>query len=284
MRVCCIHTHTAFCDGAGTVEDFCKAAFEKGLACLGFSAHAPVFRKTGFRTDWHLSEDRIEAYLDAVRAAKKRWEGRLPVYLGLEIDFIEGLMGPADSDYLALGLDYIIGSVHYLLPPRGAPFAVDGPADEFAKGFKEGYNNDRAALTAAYWGALGAMIRAGGFDVLGHADLVKKNLPLPPGEEAAPMRLCEAALDSGGGGFVAEINTGGMNRGKTAEPYPSAFLLPVFLERGIPMMLSADAHRPEDLDGYYSVARQALLGAGYKEAVVFEGRRDGRASWSPEAL
>ena len=99
MHFACIHTHTIFDDGADDIESCCRVAYEKGLVSLGFSAHAPVTKKTGFRTDWHLSDERLEEYIDCVRAAKKRWEGKLPVYLGFEVDFIDGLMGPADRDY-----------------------------------------------------------------------------------------------------------------------------------------------------------------------------------------
>ena len=43
---------------------------------------------------------------------KNDYRDRLGIYTGLEIDFISGKMGPADSKYEALGLDYKIGSVH----------------------------------------------------------------------------------------------------------------------------------------------------------------------------
>ena len=128
MRLACIHTHTTFCDGLDDIETFCRIAFQKGLSSLGFSAHAPISAKTGFRTDWHLPDDRLDEYLDSVREAKKRWEGKLPVYLGMEVDYIEGLIGP--KDYQGINLDYIIASVHYILPPKGEPFTVDGPTEE----------------------------------------------------------------------------------------------------------------------------------------------------------
>ena len=185
----CLHTHTFFCDGRDDVETYCRRAWEKGLASLGFSAHGPLTKKTGIVTDWNLPDDRLEAYLDAVRKARRRWQGRLPVYLGLEVDYIDGLMGPADKDYRRMGLDYLIGSVHFVVPPHSAPFAVDGSRQDLEQGLWEGFGGDGEALTRAYWDSVAAMIRAGGFEILGHVDLIKKNNPVslgPPFFDPAP--------------------------------------------------------------------------------------------------
>jgi histidinol-phosphatase (PHP family) len=288
MTLSCLHTHTLFCDGQGDVESFCRAANAKGFRSLGFSAHAPILKKTGIPTGWNLREEKLEPYLDAVRAAKSRWEGKLELYLGLEVDFIPGLMGPADRDYRDLGLDYVIGSVHFLTPPRGAPFTVDGPPEELERGIREGYGGDARAAVNAYWDSAEAMLRAGGLDLMGHPDLIKKNNPQNRFfSEAEPFylrRISAAAALAGQTGVTVEINTGGMNRGKTSGPYPSLPLLKLFRQNQVPMVINADAHRPEDLDGHYAKAGEALLAAGYRESVFFEGRKDGRPQWRPEAL
>jgi histidinol-phosphatase (PHP family) len=288
MKYSCIHTHTHFCDGKGDVESFCVKAWEKGFDSLGFSSHAPVFRKTGITTDWNVKEERLEAYLDEVRAAKRRWEGRLSVYLGLEVDFIPGLMGPADRDYRDMGLDYIIGSVHFVVPPRGAPFTVDGPPEELETGIREGWGGDARGVVNAYWDSVEAMLRAGGLDVLGHPDLIKKNNPqnrwFSEEDEFYRRRTAAAAALSAQTGVTAEINTGGMNRKRISVPYPSPAFLKLFRENRVPMVINADAHRCEDLDGHYGEAREALLAAGYTETVLFGGRKDGLARWESEKL
>jgi histidinol-phosphatase (PHP family) len=287
----CIHTHTTFCDGADDVETYCITAYKKGMKSLGFSAHAPVKAKTGFITDWHLPDEQIQEYLETVRAAKKRWEGKLPVYLGLEIDFIDKLMGPRDSDYQNMGLDFIIASVHYVIPAKGAPFTVDDSAETVNRGIKEGFGGDPMGMVEAYWNSQDAMIRAGGFDVLGHPDIVKKNNPEPGGnrlfsEEDDYYRKRAAAMAAlmAKSGFVAEINTGGINRGKIKDCYPSLDILKLFREGDVPMVVNADAHRAEDLDGNYDIARESLLSAGYRETVLFEGRQNGRPVWKREKI
>jgi histidinol-phosphatase (PHP family) len=287
MRFSSLHTHTVFCDGRDDVETMCRAAWEKGLVSIGFSGHAPIAKKTGMTTDWHIREDRLEAYLDEVRSARRRWESRLPVYLGLEVDFIDGLIGPAD--YRGLGLDYIIGSVHYVVPPKGRPFTVDGRPEELEKGIREGFGGDGEALMECYWDTVVNMISAGGFDILGHVDLVKKNngdgLWFSPEGEAWRRKAAETAgaAKNTGTRIVLEINTGGINRKKISETYPSIPLLRLFREKGVPVTITADAHRAGDLDGNYQAALKALTASGYTEALLFEGRKDGKALWSAEA-
>lgn len=293
MSLACLHTHTNFCDGADDVETYCIAAHKKGLMYLGFSAHAPIFKKTGLGTGCNMPEEKLEIYINEVLAAKKRWEKKLPVYLGLEVDFIENVTGPSDSDLQKLGLDFIIGSVHYVMPPRGEPFCVDDSAEAVDRGIKEGYSGDPMGMVEAYLNAQIAMIHAGGFDLLGHPDLVKKNNWGKDGrnnrlfsEEDRFYRekISATAVLMGKIGIPSEVNTGGLNRGKTKDCYPSPGFLKLFREQGVPMVINADAHRAIDLDGYYGEARNTMLAAGYTETVLFEGRKNGRPVWKNEKL
>ena len=293
MSLACIHTHTTYCDGSDDIETCCRAAYRKGLASLGFSAHAPITGKTGIRSSWNLPDEKLPEYLEAVRAAKKRWEGKLPVYLGLEVDFISGLMGPADRDFREMGLDYIIGSVHFFIPPQGEPFTVDDTAENVDRAIKEGFGGDPMGMVEAYFDSEAAMIRAGSFDLLAHPDLVKKNnggLTAPPNrlfsEDDDFYRNKTAAIASllAGTGIPAEVNTGGINRGKIRDCYPSPGFLKLFREHKVPMVINADAHKAEDLDGHYPEARATLLASGYTETLLFAGRENGRAVWKSEKL
>jgi histidinol-phosphatase (PHP family) len=286
MRYSCLHTHSVFCDGHDSIETLCRHAYAQGFVSLGFSSHAPVRRKTGLETDWHLEEARLEPYLEEVRAARRRWAGKLPVYLGLEVDYIQGRMGPADGDYREMGLDYLIGSVHYVLSPRGNYIAVDSPPEEFSRDLRREFEGNGAALMEAYWDALEGMIQAGGFDILGHIDLVKKNKPpdYSPEGTAYTRRIRRAAAAAASSGAVVEVNTGGLIRGAVAEPYPSPALLKLLREGGAAVTISADAHRAEHLGGHYETARQLLLQAGYTSIMLFKGPGGGGPRWETEPL
>ncbi|MDR0645376.1 MAG: histidinol-phosphatase [Treponema sp.] len=260
-----LHTHTVFCDGADDVETMCRVAYEKGLAAIGFSAHAPIYEKTGWKTNWHLRD--FAAYTAEIQAAKIRWNGKIAVYAGLEVDFVKGLIGPAD--FKDAGLDYLIGSVHYLVPLCGAHFAVDGSAAELERGIA--LFGGVEALVNAYWDAEEALIAEGGFDILGHIDIIKKNngngsyfSETDPFYVERITRIADLiAAAHTQRNIAVEVNTGGLNRGKTTEIYPSPALLRLLRERNVPVILTSDAHCAEHLDGNYPAARFEMEKAGY---------------------
>jgi len=282
-----LHTHTIFCDGKDDVETMCRTAYEKGLASVGFSSHAPV-GKTGLKTTWHMKDDKLGEYIDEVNAARLRWEGKLSVYLGLEIDYIKKLRSPLDKDIKDLNLDYTIGSVHYLMPDHGEPFTVDGPLEELENGILDGLNGDGEAMLNAYWNNVMEMVSLGGFDIVGHLDLVRKNHKQYRRFEVENanymQRVEEIARAISSAGLVVEANTGGLNRGYITDTYPSLAVLRLLHRYNIPVMISADAHRAVDLDGHYSEARQILLNAGYSSHVLFEGRKNGKPIWTERPI
>ena len=288
MNLACIHTHTTFCDGKDDIETCCCIAAKKGLSSIGFSAHAPITKKTGIESTWNLSDEKLPIYIEAVKAAKKRWEGRLPVYLGLEVDYFPFLMGPMDKEYDQLGLDYIIASVHFIIPKNGKPFTVDDSTENVLSSIKESFGGDPRGMVEAYLDLEEAMIRAGGFDVLGHPDLIKVNNDGNRlfSEDEAFYQKKTAALASllAGAGIPSELNTGGLNRGRTRTCYPSPFFLKQLCAQKVPIVINADAHKAEHLDGHYREAREAMIEAGYSESVVFSGRENGRPVWSKVRL
>ncbi len=268
MRFSSLHTHTVYCDGADDIETMCAAAYDKNLYAIGFSAHAPLYSALFANTEWHLKPENLAAYFDDIRAAKKRWAGKIKVLAGLEADYIAGVTSPAAiKAACGANLDYLIGSVHYLTPPRGKPFTVDGPAEEFETGVREGYGGDAEAAVNAYWDAVEALIREGGFDILGHVDIIKKNNGSDRyfSQQAAwyQERAARIADSAAQYGVLAEVNTGGLNRKKTTELYPSPFFLKLLNQKNVPVIITADAHCAEHLNGYYTEAAAALKDAGY---------------------
>jgi histidinol-phosphatase (PHP family) len=250
----------------------CRSACEKGLTAIGFSAHAPVFAKTGIQTDWHLPDEHIQPYINAVQAARRRWKGKLTVLLGLELDYIKGRRSALDPDIRALELDYIIGSVHYVTPPAGEPFTIDGPPETVEQGIQRGFNGDGEVCMQAYWDAIAEMTALGGFDILGHADIIKKN----NGENrwfsmespAYHQRLAEIAEALGRAGLAVEVNTGGLTRKYINDTYPSQPLLRLLRANKVPLLITADAHCANDLDGHYETAWNTLRETGFSEQEI----------------
>jgi len=285
-----MHTHTIFCDGQDDIETMCRAAYEKKLCAIGFSAHAPIEKQTGIKSDWNLKDEKVDQYVSEVLAAKKRWQGKLKVFLGYEADYIKGRRSPLDNDIKALNLDYIIGSVHYIFPENGAePFTVDGSAEEFEKGLKEIFNGDAEALMNYYYDALTEMILQGGFDIIGHADIIKKNCIgknywQDESEIRRQREIARLIADRSNIDVIIEVNTGGINRKKINETYPSLTFLRIIKEFNIPVIITADAHNAKDINGNYDTAVDTLICAKFKEHVIFKEKNDNSSLWQKESI
>jgi histidinol-phosphatase (PHP family) len=252
-----------------------------GRACtvpVSFT-HAPTAKKAGLETFWNLKEERINDYVNEVLSAKIRWQGKLNVFLGLEVDYIKGLRSPIDNDIKTLNTDYLIGSVHYIVPPNDCkPFTIDGSMEELENGLNKGFGGNWEMLMNCYYDAVAEMIALGGFEILGHADLIKKNCE---GKNywSLENELCrqkEIARAAANAGITVEVNTGGMNRGKTSDVYPSLTFLKFFREYNVPVIITADAHRAEHINGNYDTAVQTLVCADFNEHMIFLGNDKGK--------
>ncbi|MCX7040111.1 MAG: PHP domain-containing protein [Spirochaetes bacterium] len=140
------HTHTRHCDGKGAPDEFAEAALQKGMPRLGFSGHNVL----PFPAEWTMPAGNLESYLREVRETRERYRGRLEVFLGMEVDYLPGITSPVDPVVRSLGLDFIIGSVHFIASVNGEyPWTVDGSPEEFALGLRESFGGDVRALTSS---------------------------------------------------------------------------------------------------------------------------------------
>ncbi len=268
------HVHTTFCDGKDSPDAMADAAFAAGYRVLGFSAHAPV----PVPSPGNLSPERVAPYAAAVRTTARRYEGRMEILAGLEIEWVPGRGIPPEEGYASVPFDYRIGSLHFAPLPSGAFFSVDGPAESFRRGLEEGYGGDGSRLYRDYFREVAELVRAGGFQILGHLDLVKMHNKggtwfdeASPGYLSAAFEVAEALE---GTGIAVEVNTGGLARGKTAEPYPSLPILRELRRRRIPVVIGADAHAAGHLDrSWRRLGLDWAREAGYRELAVL--RREG---------
>jgi len=251
------HTHTVFSDGHATVAAMLEAARAQGLDEIGISDHWTLDPR-GASPRWSMDVDRLGAYVAEIEAARREAGPRLR--LGLEVDWF-----PGHGDAIAAGLgdhafDYLIGSVH----------VVDGfPIDTSREGWDALRVEARDAVHRGYWRAIASLARSGLFDVVGHLDLPKKFRQRPSVDLGADV---EAALDAiAAADLAVELNTSGWFA-PCADAYPSADLVRACRARSIPMLLTADAHRPEHLVRAFDRGAERLREAGYEEIVVFEGR------------
>ena len=117
------------------------------------------------------------------------------------------------------------------------------------------------------------MLQHGGFDILGHCDLVKKrntgNRFFNQEDQWYRKEALEMLRTAKSKNVIVEVNTGGISRGATAEAYPSPWMLEQCFKLDIPLTLSADAHNPDHIDFYFSEALELIKYSGYREIYFF---------------
>lgn len=249
------HCHTPLCKHAvGDPEDYCAMALLRGLKGIIFTCHAPL--PNGWSADVRMRDDEFGTYVAMVERARKIFAGRLDVRLGLESDFVPGLEPWLTELHQRVPLHHVLGSVHYQV-----------------KFYRERYfTGDVFAYQQTYYEHLAQAAESGLFDTLAHPDLVKNESPID-WHFPRIRPFIERALDRiAATGVAMELNTSGMLKA-LPEMNPGPEQLRMMCERGIPVVLGADAHRPERVADRYVEALHALEAAGYKEVNVFLERR-----------
>jgi len=274
------HTHSRFCDGKGEIEEYASAAVERNFKYIGFSSHAEL----PFETKWTMKPGVFPFYKEAVCSARKKFAGMLNIFLGLEVDFIPGTASPASEAIKSLGLDFVVGSVHFLGDPlNSSMWTVDGSRDEFEAGLKNDFGGDIEKLVREYYERVRELSLSHTPDILGHFDIVKKNNAsgryFSENEKWYRTTVTETLDAVRRSGCVMEINTGGIFRKTSCALYPSEWILAECRKLGIPLTVNSDAHWPEAIDGHYFETFRAMRGAGIETYYQFNG-----SDWKEEPV
>ena len=263
------HSHSKFSDGTGTLADYLKFAIENNFDAIGFSEHAPL----PMENDWAIPKMELKTYIDELTGLKQVYKEKLDVKIGLEIDYIENLISPADPFYSDIGLDFTIGSVHLLKDSTtGEYLGIDYKKSEIEQLINKTFRGDAQLLVKEYYSKIRDMSDRGGFDIIGHLDVIKKtninSIYFDETEDWYKKEIdvtleCIAANKQ-----IVEINTGNILK-DPSRIYPSPWILKLAKDYDIPIMLNSDAHRPDRLDNYFKEAKIMALNVGYSEFKVF---------------
>jgi histidinol-phosphatase (PHP family) len=254
------HCHSRWSDGEGEIADFVDQAKAIGLGELGLSDHY-VLTPDRSPKNWAMPIDALGDYVAAVQAAAEESGPDLIVRLGVEADHIPETAGELKDLLAEYPFDYVIGSVH----------AVDGfPIDSTPQDWEGISRPERDEIIRGYWVRVREMAQTGTFDFAGHLDLTKKFGFHSSVDTSGEI---SSALDAiGQSGMAVELNTSGWHVA-AGEAYPSRGILRGCFERGIPALVTADAHKPQnllrDFDRGYSLLREV----GFRDVCTFVARR-----------
>ena len=255
------HSHSLYCDGRAGMEDFVRFALSSSFTSYGFSSHAPL----PFHTAWTMEWDRMDDYVAEFRRLKEKYAGRIELYLGLEIDYLNEESHPAAECFRRLPLDYRIGSVHLLYDDEGRVVDSDLPAEKFRQMVDKHFQGDVERVVRLYYERSRRMVELGGFDIVGHADKIHYNAAYcRPGilEEPWYDRLVrDYFVEIARRGYQVEINTKAWSELGTF--YPDERYFPLLRELGIRVQVNSDAHYPERIASGMAEAYRALRRAGF---------------------
>lgn len=252
------HNHSSWSDGKGSLEEMIESARAQGVEELGVSDHF-VLHPDGKQYPWSIHPDQLGAYVDEILELART--APLTVRLGLEVDWFPNIAEAIRHALEPYPFDYLIGSVHEV---NG--FIVDGSPQAWERLTAA----ERDEIHRQYWLNLGTMAESGLFDIAAHLDLCKKFAFHPTIDLSVEIA---AALDAiASAGLVVELNTAGWYK-PCNDAYPALALLEQCHERNVPVTLSSDSHRPEDLVRDFDRGAARLREAGYEQLTRFAGRR-----------
>jgi len=271
MNLFNLHTHSRFCDGKEEPEEYVKQAVELGFHTLGFSSHAPV----PFENNFSLKEEKMDEYFSTIRALDEKYKDRINILLSMEIDYIPGITRTFAEFSKAGNLDYTIGGVHLVRNKEIEKlWFIDGSKQEtYDDGLQKLFNGHIRKGVEAYYGQIREMVATQKPDIIAHLDKIKmhnKNRYFSEEEswykDLAWKTLKYIASESN---CIVEVNTRGLYKKRSDTFFPSPAILEQIHHLKIPITLSADAHQPNELNGYYDEALKLLKEIGFKELICF---------------
>ena len=222
------------------MEEIAASAAAEGFRYWGISPHSPV----NIDSPCNMLKEQVPEYLERCGALKDKYDGRMQVFTGMEIDYLGADFGPHIDYFCNLPLDYRIGSVHFVPTQDNILLDCDGGVERFSKYLKEGYHNDLRYVVEKYFEQVLNMIEKGGFDILGHFDKIIGNASaLDPSIEVSgwyESLIDDVVSHCSGKDITVEINTKAY--GDRHRFYPHERWWDKLIEAKIPLVVNSDTH------------------------------------------
>ena len=251
-----LHIHSTYADGKDQPEAMIQTAIQRGFDSIGFSEHSYM----KFSDYPHqMTVAKMADYRQEIRRLQAQYADQIEIFCGLEYEMY--------SEVSTEGMDYIIGSVHYL-DVNGQIVGFDRGLPETLAYIDTHFGGDGMAFSQKYFETVARLPEKGKFDIIGHFDLqTKHNEKAKFVDTTAPAYLqagYEAIQTLKGQIPFFEVNTGAISRGYRTTPYPQMEFLRAFKDSGFGAVITSDCHDRNFIDCYYEEAEELLRAAGFR--------------------
>ena len=256
-------------------EGFFDAAKTHGLDEIGISEHThtfPEFEKFyyddlildsspvgEFQKVW-LKTNKFKHTLKDYFEFMARLKKNHAVKIGIEVcnfrdqDAVKKILDAWDFDYR-------IGSVHFLW----------GWGYDASKLIAEWKNHDLRDIYEEYAAQVELLAASNNYDILGHPFNIRLFNFFPDFDATNYLERVAAALKKSD--MVVDVNTGTLYRYPVKEISPYADFMKVAAAYDLPIVITSDAHQPEDCGKFYEAAMDYVKKFGYKKIARFDKRR-----------
>lgn len=250
-----LHSHTQYCDGHAQMREFARAASDMGFGVYGFTPHSPV----PIESPCNMKEADVPRYMVEVKEMREEFPN-VEFLCGMEIDYLGPHWGPANEYFAGLGLDYSIGSVHFIPSQDGDCVDIDGRFASFKEKMAKHFHSDIRYVVETFFSQSQNMLSEGGFDIIGHFDKIKHNAGLyAPGLEETDWykRLVNDLIDSIlEKNVIVEVNTKAWQQHR--QLFPDQRHWKRLMQAGAPIVINSDAHYPRLINASRREAMHAL--------------------------
>lgn len=252
-----LHIHTEFsCDSEANMQEMCQSAVNLGLPVIGFSDHLDLMPE-----DPCVGYLQLDQWWESLEACRSKFRDSLIIRAGIEIGEPHRFSSEYDRVLEEYPWDYSLGSLHWV-----------GEDCIFHENY---FSRTEEEVYLDYFKELDRMAHQGHFDILAHADVVKRYGYQFCGEydpakyEPEIRQVLRSCVERG---IVLEINTSTLHW-SVGETSPSRPILDWYKqEGGIGVTLGSDAHLPKHVGSGMKEALSSLKAAGINQFVNFSLR------------
>lgn len=249
------HIHSPFCPHGtkDTLDEYVQKAIELGFTEISFTEHSPL--PTGFNDptpmrDSAMGLEDLYVYLDSVRKVKHRYEDKIKINIGLEVDYIEEYEVETTKFLNEIGpeLDDAILSVHFLKHKEDY-YCLDYSPEVFEQMIF--IYGSIESIYQKYYETVLKSIKAnlGKYKPkrIGHMTLIRKfqkKFPIQKDFKTEIESVLNAMQTSC---YELDYNGAGTAKPLCREPYPPNWVIERAKTFGITLVYGSDAHQVKDL-------------------------------------